>query len=223
MIYPKEKLCLFLIALMLCTMTIGAVGEEILLGIQASRRAEAFSSDTILQEDLDLILKSGVSTVMQLERQPWQFAAVTDAEVLNDIASASGDIIDPEDDTISEEILEPVMEFVETLADETAINEAPAAIIIYADETASPNEAFDCGAAAQSMILTANALGYGSSVITAPLGVLNGEEHDTWCMQFGVDINMNAVAVLLIGTTEASSDAQYDIEELMFEKVSYVQ
>lgn len=73
------------------------------------------------------------------------------------------------------------------------------------------------------MILTANALGYGSSVITAPLGTLNGEEHDTWCMQFGVDINMNAVAVLLIGAIEATSDAQHDIEELMFEKLSYVQ
>lgn len=220
----KEKMNLFLVIALLCCLSLGAVAEETILTIQAMKRAKAFSEESILQEDLELILKAGVSTVNQLDRQNWQFVAITDEEVLNNIAGTSDNIIDPEDGSASEEILEPVMEFVETLSDEPAINEAPAAIVIYADDAASsPNEDFDCGMAAQNMMHAANTMGYGSTLITSPLGVLNGEDHDSWCMQFGVDINMNTVAVVLVGVASETSSEEYNIKELMIEKVSYVQ
>ena len=42
-------------------------------------RAGTFVSDEDAREDLEVILKSGVSTAVQLERQPWTLVAITDA------------------------------------------------------------------------------------------------------------------------------------------------
>lgn len=120
--------------------------------------------------------------------------------------------------------MDKVEEITENLSEEPAINEAPAAIVIYADDAASsPNEDFDCGMTAQNMMHAAYGMGYGATLITSPVGTLNGEDHDSWCMQFGVDSEMDAVAVLLIGIASETSSEEYNIEELMIEKVSYVQ
>ena len=48
-------------------------------------RAGTFVSDEDAREDLEVILKSGVSTAVQLERQPWTLVAITDAELLAQI------------------------------------------------------------------------------------------------------------------------------------------
>ena len=50
----KEKTNLFLVIVLLCCLSLGAVAEEAVLTIQALKRANAFSEDTVLQEDLDL-------------------------------------------------------------------------------------------------------------------------------------------------------------------------
>lgn len=216
---------MFLALTLLFCLSMGAVAEGTLLTIQAMKRVNAFSEDTILQEDLDMILEAGVSTVNQLDRQPWQFVAITDASVLDSIASeAENAFLDTEDTSIAEEIMEKVEEIAGSFYDEPSINKAPAAIVIYADNAeASPNAGFDCGAAAQNMIYTANTMGYGSAVITTPLVALNGENHDSWCLQFGIDTEMNAVAIVLIGTATEVSSLEYSIDDLMIEKVSYVQ
>lgn len=223
----KEKLNMFLIAALLACLSVGALGEEVLMSIQAISRAKKFTADTVSQEDLDLILKAGISTVVQLDRQPWQFTAITDAQVLDQLADDCENMLnfeDNEEDSATDAIREKMSEMIENLSDEISIGDAPAAIVIYADDSsASPNESFDCGMAVQNMILTASTLGYGTSVISGPLSVLNGENHDTYCMQFGVDSNMNAVAVLLLGAAEEFSSEEYNLDELLIEKVSYVQ
>ena len=221
----KEKMNLFLVIVLLCCLSLGAIAEETVLTIQAMKRANAFSEDTILQEDLDMILEAGVSTVNQLDRQPWQFVAITDTSVLDNISNeAETAFTDVEEESISEEIIEKAAEIAGGFSDEPSATEAPAAIVIYADNaSASPNANFDCGAAAQNMMHAANAMGYGSAVITSPLVALNGENHDSWCLQFGVDPEMKAVAVVLIGTVTEVSSLEYSIDDLMIEKVSYVQ
>lgn len=52
-------------------------------------RAGTFVSDEDAREDLEVILKSGVSTAVQLERQPWTLVAITDAELLAQIGEES--------------------------------------------------------------------------------------------------------------------------------------
>lgn len=88
--------------------------------------------------------------------------------------------------------------------------DSPAAIIIYkAGSTSSPNPDFDCGLAAQNMVIAASALGYGVKIVSSPTMTLNGANHDAICEKLGVDKSMQAVAVLLIGVpdTDAVSSA----------------
>lgn len=227
MIKLKEKLNIFLIIALLACLSVSALGEEVLMTIQAISRAKNFTAETVAQEDLDLILKAGISTVVQLDRQPWQFTAITNAQVLDEIADDCESTLNPEnseDASVSDALQEKKTEMAGSLSDEISIGDAPAAIVIYADASSgSPNESFDCGMAVQNMILTANTLGYGTSVVFPPLSALNGEKHDAYCMQFGVDTDMSAVAVLLLGAAEEFSSEEYNIDELLIEKVSYVQ
>ena len=88
-----------------------------------------------------------------------------------------------------------------------ALGDSPAAIIIYMNEnTSSPNASFDCGLACQNMVIAANALGYGTKIISSPTMSLNGENHDALCEKLGVDPSLSAVAVLLIGIADAEVD-----------------
>ncbi|MDO4547677.1 MAG: nitroreductase family protein, partial [Clostridia bacterium] len=98
--------------------------------------------------------------------------------------------------------------------------------IIYMNEsTPSPNPSFDCGLACQNMVIAANALGYGTKIVSSPTMTLNGDNHDELCELLGVDSSLTAVAVLLVGYQDTgvdgvtSSTTRYTIEE----KVSFVE
>ena len=245
MIKMKEKMSVLLVAALLCSLLTGAIAEDTVLIIQDMKRTTAFSEDAVLQEDLDQILEAGVSTVYQLDSQPWQFVAITSTSILDliaDEAASASPVAEggsepekaPEEDAeeipdegsgeVPDEFPEEGRGAEDHLSDEPAVNEAPAAIVIYADDGGRSYSAeFDCGAAAQNMMHAANAMGYDTSVITAPLRALNGDSHDDWCLQLGVGTEMKAVAVILIGTAAETSPQEYDINELMTENVSYVQ
>ena len=82
------------------------------------------------------------------------------------------------------------------------------AVIIYRnDKSSSPNADFDCGLAAQNMVIAASSLGYGVKIISSPTMTLNGANHDAICAKLGVDPSLQAVAVLLIGVPDESVDA----------------
>lgn len=107
-----------------------------------------------------------------------------------------------------------------------AMGDSPVAVIIYMDEnTSSPNASFDCGLACQNMVIAANALGYGTKIISSPNMSLNGENHDALCEKLGVDVSLNAVAVLLIGTPDAAVDGVTgaSVRSDISEKVSFVE
>ena len=106
-----------------------------------------------------------------------------------------------------------------------ALGDSPVAVIIYMDEnTSSTNASFDCGLACQNMVIAANALGYGTKIVSSPTMALNGENHDALCEKLGVDTSLTAVAVLLIGTPDTTVDGATGASERssMDEKVSFV-
>ena len=105
------------------------------------------------------------------------------------------------------------------------MGDSPVAIVIYMNEaTSSPNPSFDCGLACQNMVIAANALGYGTKIISSPTMTLNGDQHDALCETLGVDKSFTAVAVLLVGkaeTVDAATSAS--VRSGMEEKVSFVE
>ena len=105
------------------------------------------------------------------------------------------------------------------------MGDSPAAIIIYMNEnTSSPNASFDCGLACQNMVIAATALGYGTKIISSPTMTLNGANHDALCEKLGVDPALTAVAVLLVGVTDATVDGATgaSVRSTLDEKVSFI-
>ena len=89
-----------------------------------------------------------------------------------------------------------------------SVGDSPAAIVIYKSaRSKSPNADYDCGLATQNMVIAAGALGYGVKIVSSPTMTLNGGNHDALCEKMGVDPSMQAVAVLLIGRPDSSTDA----------------
>lgn len=106
-----------------------------------------------------------------------------------------------------------------------ALGDSPAAIIIYKNEgTPSPDASFDCGLACQNMVIAANALGYGTKIVSSPTMALNGDNHDALCEKLGVDASYQAVAVLLLGKTAEDADGATgaSVRSVIADKVSFV-
>ena len=194
---------------------------------------QAFTDEAVSAEDLETILRAGLSAASAINQQPWFFVAVTDQELMKEIAGSgmggftppAGKVEKPEG--APEGMPEGGPEGFPGGAPEgtpagdrpaappmggggakASLGDSPAAIIIYKNGASkSPDASFDCGLAAQNMVIAASSLGYGVKIVSSPTMTLNGENHDALCEKLGVDPSMQAVAVLLIGKADAGTDA----------------
>ena len=201
--------------------------------IMNTETTQAFTDEAVPAADLETILRAGLSTESAINQQPWFFVAVTNPEIMEEIAgSGMGGFTPPAGmGNKPEGAPEGGADGFPGGAPEGAPQGAPngdmpaapsfgggsakaslgdssAAIIIYRnDASKSPDASFDCGLATQNMVIAASSLGYGVKIVSSPTRTLNGENHDALCEKLGVDPSMQAVAVLLIGKADSSVDA----------------
>ena len=233
-----KKATALMMVCVLCVVVGGAWAEEAINAILTAGTTQAFTADAVPDEDLNAILEAGLSASSAINQQPWYFAVVTDQAVMEEInssVSSGGAPAEGAEASEGAELPEDAAELPEGEAPESApeasasakaaLGDSPVAVIIYMDEnTASPNASFDCGLACQNMVIAANALGYGTKIVSSPTMALNGENHDALCETLGVDTSLTAVAVLLIGTPDAEVDGATGASErsAIEEKVSFV-
>ena len=226
-----KKITALVLAFVLAFCTAAALAEDAVQTILNAKTTQAFTQDPVSDEDLNTILAAGASATSAINQQPWFFAVVTNQEVMEEIAGAGFGGMPaggkpegmPEGFTPPAGASEGAPEGAPAMpggngmpqgvpaagsgSAKAALGDSPAAIIIYMDEsTASPNASFDCGLACQNMVIAANALGYGTKIISSPTMSLNGENHDALCEKLGVDPSLSAVAVLLVGVADAEVD-----------------
>lgn len=180
---------------------------------------QAFTQDAVPKENIETILRAGLSAESAINQQPWFFVAVTDKEVLAELSASSGmprgnmPAPNGERPAMPEGKDFPAMPEGGSMpampagGAKASLGDAPLAIVVYKDEgSASPDPDFDCGLAVQNMYLAATSLGYGAKIVSSPTMTLNGENHDAICEQLGVEASYTAVAVLLVGTPDESVD-----------------
>jgi nitroreductase len=175
--------------------------------------AQAFTDEPVTIDDLNTIMQAGLAAASAINQQPWFFVAITNQELMDEIAGSGmgfapppGAVRKPVDGPSEGEqaVPPPVI----TSGAKAGLGDSPVAIIIYRnDGSKSPNANFDCGLAVQNMVIAAASLGYGVKIVSSPTMALNGENHDTFCEKMGVDPTMQAVAVLLIGRVDNTVDA----------------
>ena len=233
MIKACKPLTLILAVLFLCTAAMSVSAETTLDTILSSGTTQAFKTDAVPEDDLNLILEAGLSASSAINQQPWYFAAITNQEVMNEIASGismggapGADFADAPEAGDEADMPEEMPEMPVSSGAKAALGDSPVAIVIYMDEsTSSPNASFDCGLAAQNMVIAANGLGYGTKIVSSTTMALNGEQHDAFCEKLGVDPSYQAVAVLLIGAvdTEVDGASGASTRSVIDEKVSFTE
>lgn len=218
----KRKLaCLMLV--LCCSLAWAACAEDALSAIMTAGTTQAFTDEAVLEADLTAILEAGLNAASAINQQPWHFAVVTDRNLMTEIAESMSFGGAPVETEMPEKTEAPAAPPAST-STKAALGDSPVAVVIYMDEsTASPDPNFDCGLACQNMVIAASALGYGTKIVSAPTMALNGEKHDTFCEQLGVDKPLNAVAVLLIGHVDGETDGASgaSVRSAIADKVSF--
>ena len=223
----KRIMGIILAAMLL--MSSAAYADSAVDVIMSTGTTQAFTDEAVAAGDLETILRAGLSTASAINQQPWFFVAVTNQEVMKEIAgSGMGGFAPPANMGAKPEgAPEGMPEGAPAGMPEGApagdrpaappfgaggakasLGDSPAAIIIYkSGASKSPDASFDCGLATQNMVIAASSLGYGVKIVSSPTMSLNGEKHDALCEKLGVDPSMQAVAVLLIGKADSGTDA----------------
>ena len=208
-----KRLTIITMAVMLITAS-SAMAETAVDTIMNVGTTQAFTNEEVSVDDLKTIMQAGLSAASAINQQPWFFVAITDQKLLKEIAGSGMSFAPPAGASGKAEGV-PQGEKGSFPAAPAAnggvkagLGDSPAAIIIYrSDASKSPNADFDCGLAAQNMVIAASSLGYGVKIVFSPTMSLNGQRHDVLCEKLGVDTSMQAVAVLLIGRADTAVDA----------------
>lgn len=204
-----------------------AGAESALETILSTGTAQAFTSDAVPDEDIQKILQAGVSTASAINQQPWYFVAITNQDLMKEIAgsgmsfgSRPEGMAPPEGASMPEGAgappagdrpaggERPSMPGGFSGGAKASLGDSPLAVVVYMNTASkSPSPEYDCGLATQNMVIAASALGYGVKIVSSPTMSLNGENHDAICEKLGIDTGLKAVAVLLIGKTDTSVDS----------------
>ena len=216
-------------------------GQAVIDTILNVGTTQAFTDEAVPAEDLKTIMQAGLAAASAINQQPWYFAAVTNQELMKEIAGSGmggapfaapggnagfgpGDgsgFTPPEGSGFN-----PGEGKVPMAAGgaKAGVGDSPAAIVIYRnDASSSPNADFDCGLAAQNMVIAAASLGYGVKIVSSPTMTLNGANHDALCEKLGVDKSMQAVAVLLIGRADTDAVSSATTRETLETKTSIIE
>lgn len=154
-----------------------------------------FTDEAVAEEDVDTILGAGINAPSALNGQNWHFSAITDKEVLEQIASDMGAGTAAGTGASDSGALS-----------KAGIADAPLAIVI---SCASGSE-FDAGLACQAMSSAAILLGYGTKIVSSPTAALNGSRQDYYRGLLGIPTDYSAAAVLLVGYADESVDETAD-------------
>ena len=225
----KKMISILAALMLLCTLAVGASAQSAVDVILSAGTTQAFKADAVAEDDLNAILMAGLSAASAINQQPWHFAVITNPETMKDVSSGGMGMggapagmpagAPPAGAPAGMPAGMPA-----SSGAKAAMGDSPVAIVIYMNEgTASPDPNFDCGLAAQNMVIAANALGYGTKIVSAPTMTLNGERPDEICEKLGVNKAYKAVAVVLVGYTDTDVDGATgaSVRNALEEKVSF--
>ncbi len=172
---------------------------------------------------MDKILSTGINAPSAMNGQNWHFTAITDADVLRQIAdgmgggrpalSTDGAAQQPDDpppvgDASAEQgngnTVPPSTPPISASGGQAkaGITDAPLAIVVSCKEGSE----FDAGLACQNMSAEAQLLGHETKIISSPTIALNGEEQQTFRELLWAPEDQSAVAVLLVGMEDTALD-----------------
>ena len=86
----RQIFSLLVLLVFMAGLTVSAGAESAVDTILATGTTQAFVSDVVPDEDIQTILRAGVSTSSAINQQPWYFVAITNQDLMKEISGGSG-------------------------------------------------------------------------------------------------------------------------------------
>lgn len=188
--------------------------DELLKIVEDIPTAQAFLSDPVPEEDLQRIVNAGVNAPSAMNRQPWHFTVINNAETIKQLADAQkegmkGMKFPPRPSADGKAPGNPPMppmggnrpKMPGGNGPKSGLGDSPVVILISCKEGSE----FDAGLACECMNDMANMLGYGTKIASSVTMLFNGDKKAEYDKQFQIPDGQNIVAAILIGklNTEA--------------------
>ena len=165
---------------------------ELMQAIENRRSIRNYSTQPVDKETIRQLVHAAIQAPSAMNSQPWAFAAIQDASLLQDMSNRAKRLL------LSVMDQKPLLEKYRGAMLNSEFNifyNASTLLIVYA-RPEGPHPECDCTLAAQNIMLTAHDLGLGSCWIGFALPLLNLPEVK---QELGVPAAYTAVAPLVIG------------------------
>lgn len=180
----QKATCLALALLMLvCTCATAEV--DMLTALTQGKTTQYFTDDPVPVEDIQTILLAGSNAQSGLNRQPWHFTAIANADIMEQVVSS---------------MTKPASMATGGNA-KAQFGDSPLAIGISVSEGQNLAGGLSC----DHMASAAMALGYGVKIVATGANAFNDNRE-----LLGIPEEMSCVAVLLIGVEDTSIDMTAD-------------
>ena len=83
-----RMIALLMMLIFTVSLTVSAGAESAVDIILATGTTQAFAADAVPDEDVQAILRAGVSTASAINQQPWYFVAITNQDLMKEISSS---------------------------------------------------------------------------------------------------------------------------------------
>ena len=138
---------------------------DVLQTISNRRSHRAYTKEQLPEETLSAILKAGLESPSAVNRQPWHFSVVQDAELIQAVHDEAARVMGKGG---SPRFADP---------DFQIFYHAPTVIFIFGEKDFAWTQV-DCGIAIENMALAAEGLGVGSVILGLPKPAFQGEKAD---------------------------------------------
>lgn len=175
-----------------------ASNESLLQIVENLPTTQAFLKDPIPEADIQRIVNAGVNAPSAMNRQPWHFTVVSNAETVQQMGEAAKAAMKnmqmpPKDAPKADDADKPKPPT--SKGPRSAVGDSPVIIVISCNEGSE----FDAGLACESMNDMANLLGYGTKIASSATIFLNGENKADYYEKFQIPEGQRIVTVLLVG------------------------
>ncbi|STY28583.1 nitroreductase [Legionella wadsworthii] len=162
--------------------------------IYLRRAVRNFTSKKLDRATITSLLEAAVQAPTAMHEEPWSFVVIQDQDILNRLSDSVKALIYTEAHHYSKSQMRHLQELIKD-PDFHAFYNANTLIVIYS-KYHGPFVAADCWLAAENLMLTACAQGYGTCVIGLAVSALNTPE---WKTRLGLSSDYSAIAPMIIG------------------------
>ena len=172
--------------------------EQLLQIVEDLPTTQAFLKDPVPEADIQRIVNAGINAPSAMNRQPWHFTVVSNAELIQQMAQEQQAAMKkmqmpPKDAPKAGEGDTPKPPT--SKGPKSAMGDSPVVIVISCKEGSE----LDAGLACESMNNMANLLGYGTKIASSATIYLNGENKADYYAKLQIPEGQRIVTVILLG------------------------